>query len=71
MHPCEVDGRTGYFHCWGQYSDAIAPGLNICSYPGCQFYRVFGIVEFDGKIERVEPTKIMFQKLSKKENIDD
>lgn len=59
---CEVDGRIGYFHCWEQYADVIAPGLTVGSHPGGQFARVFGLVEFDGKIERVEPTKIIFRK---------
>lgn len=62
MRVCNVDGRTGYFHCWEQYSDVISPGLTVGSHPGGQFSRVFGLVEFDGKIERVEPTKIIFQK---------
>ena len=46
---CKIDKELGYFHCWEQYAD-----------PGCQYSRVFGIVEFDDRIERVDPTKIQF-----------
>lgn len=45
--PCEVGNRHGYFHCWEQFS-------------GGQFSRIFGIVEFEEKVERVDPTQIKF-----------
>lgn len=32
----------------------------VGSNPGGQYSRVFGIVEFDDRIERVDPTKIQF-----------
>lgn len=57
---CKVRDRHGYFHCWEQYGDVIAPGLVIGSHPGGQFSRIFGIVEFEEGVERVDPTKIKF-----------
>lgn len=57
---CQVGKETGYFHCWEQYADVIAPGLTVGSHPGGQYSRVFGIVEFDDGIERVSPEKIKF-----------
>ena len=60
---CKVGKEFGYFHCWEQYGDVIFPGLTVDShseYPGGQYSRVFGIVEFYDKIERVDPTKIQF-----------
>lgn len=55
---CKVGKETGYFHCWEQYSDVIAPGLTVGSHPGGQYSRVFGIVEFDDGVERVSAEKI-------------
>ena len=46
---CKIGKELGYFHCWEQYTD-----------PGDQYSRVFGIVEFDDRIKRVDPTKIQF-----------
>lgn len=57
---CKVDKELGYFHCWEQYCDVIAPGITIGSHPGGQYSRVFGIVEFDDRIERVDPSEIQF-----------
>lgn len=57
---CKVDKELGYFHCWEQYGDVISPGLTIGSNPGGQYSRVFGIIEFDDRIERVDPSKIQF-----------
>ena len=60
---CKVGKEFGYFHCWEQYGDVIFPGLTVNShseYPGGQYSRVFGIVEFYNQIERVDPTKIQF-----------
>ena len=57
---CKVGKEIGYFHCWEQYSDVIAPGLTIGSHPGGQHSHVFGIIEFDNRVERVDPSKIQF-----------
>lgn len=55
-----IDDKVGYFHCWEQYADIIAPGLIVGSHPGGQYARVFGIVEFGDGVERVDPSKIKF-----------
>lgn len=57
---CKIDEELGYFHCWEQYDDIIFPGIMVDSNPGGQYSRIFGIVEFDDRIERVDPTKIQF-----------
>lgn len=57
---CKVGEKIGYFHCWEQYGDIIFPGIMIGSHPGGQYSRTFGIVEFDDRIERIDPTTIQF-----------
>ena len=57
---CKICKELGYFHCWEQYGDVIFPGTTVGSNPCGQYSRVFGIVEFDDRIERVDPTKIQF-----------
>ena len=57
---CKVSKELGYFHCWEQYSDVIAPGITVGSNSGGQYSRIFGIVEFNDRIERVDPSKIQF-----------
>ena len=57
---CKVGEELGYFHCWEQYGDVIFPGLMVGSNPGGQYSRVFGIVEFDDRVTRIEPSKIKF-----------
>lgn len=57
---CKVGETLGYFHCWEQYGDVISPGIAVGSHPGGQYSRVFGIVEFDDRVMRIEPSKIKF-----------
>ncbi len=57
---CKVGKELGYFHCWEQYGDIIVPGITVGSHPGGQYLRVFGIVEFDDRVARIEPSKIKF-----------
>lgn len=57
---CKVGNDLGYFHCWEQYADVIAPGFAVGSHPGGQYSRIFGIVEFKDGINRVPPGKIKF-----------
>lgn len=57
---CKVGEKLGYFHCWEQYGDVIFPGIAVGSPPGGQYSRVFGIVEFDDRVSRIEPSKIKF-----------
>lgn len=49
---CKVGDEFGYFHCWEQHADVIPPKG--------QDSRVFGIVEFCSRIERVDPSNIQF-----------
>lgn len=58
--PCEVNGRIGYFHTWEQFSQTVAASPFIGGEPAGVIARCFGLVEFDGVIERVEPTRIKF-----------
>ena len=48
---CTVKGETGYFHTWENYSKPLAAGV---------FSKIFGIVEFEDGVRRVDPTKIKF-----------
>ena len=57
---CEVDGRYGHFHMWEQYSEVIPPSPLIGGHSGGVVAGVFGIVEFEAGVERVDPTKISF-----------
>lgn len=57
---CKVGKELGYFHCWEQYANVIAPGLTIGSAPGGQISNVFGIVEFPDRIARIQPWEIKF-----------
>lgn len=49
---CKVGKELGYFHCWEQYGDVLSTGD--------QYSRIFGIIEFDDRIKRVDPPKIQF-----------
>lgn len=61
---CKVNSgkvaKFGYFHCWEHYADVISPGLTVGSHPGGQYGRVYGIVEFEDGVERVNPSNIKF-----------
>lgn len=57
---CKVDDELGYFHCWEQYEEPVAPGISFNSHPGGQYSRVFGIIEFADRIERVDISAIKF-----------
>ena len=62
---CKVGSRKksefGYFHRWEQYADVISPGMTVYdAHPGGQYARIFGIVEFSDRVERVDPSHIQF-----------
>lgn len=57
---CEVNGELGYFHCWENYSDVVAPSLMQGGHHGGQYSRMLGIVEFPDGMRRVEVTDIRF-----------
>lgn len=60
LRNCMVDGRPGYFHCWEQYSQPIAPSLLVGGHPGGTVAQVYGIVEFTYGIRRIQPYNIEF-----------
>lgn len=57
---CSVEGRTGYFLAWEHYSDIIPPSLLQGGHSGGVFSRLYGIIEFDTGIERVDPIDVKF-----------
>lgn len=57
---CMVHGKLGYFHLWEQYSTPVPASPMIGGEPAGIFSRVFGIVEFDDGMRRVDPTDIVF-----------
>lgn len=57
---CEVDGELGYFHCWEQYAKTVEPSVMAGGAPGGQFGCVYGIVEFEDGVRRVDPWRIKF-----------
>lgn len=57
---CEVKGETGYFHCWEQFSRPISESILRNGPPGGVFSKIFGIVEFTDRVERVEVENIKF-----------
>ena len=58
---CEVDGEVGYFHTWEQWSEVVGESLLRGGHPGGQIGQVFGIVEFQDGVRRVDPAKIKFR----------
>ncbi|MGN1217489.1 MAG: hypothetical protein ACI4TD_05885 [Phocaeicola sp.] len=46
---CRINGKYGFFHTWELYSQPVEASS-----------RVFGIVEFDDRVRRVDPTDIEF-----------
>lgn len=57
---CEVRGRIGYFHYWEQFSIPVGESIVIGGPPAGVIAQVFGIVEFEDGVERVEPNLIKF-----------
>lgn len=57
---CLVDGRPGLFHCWEHWSNLVDESPLRGGHPGGQVSQVFGIVEFDNGVRRVDPVKIKF-----------
>jgi len=57
---CIVKNEPGYFHCWENYSKPIAAELHIGGAPAGVFSKIFGIVEFEDGVRRIDPTDICF-----------
>ena len=57
---CTVNGEVGYFHTWEQYSKPLEASPLVGGAPAGIFSKIFGIVEFEDGIRRVDPTGIKF-----------
>lgn len=57
---CTVNGENGYFHTWEQYSKPLEASPLVGGAPAGVFSKIFGIVEFENGIRRVDPTDIKF-----------
>lgn len=57
---CTVNGETGYFHTWEHYSKPLEASPFVGGAPAGVFSKLFGIVEFEDGIRRVDPTDIKF-----------
>lgn len=57
---CEVNGEVGYFQTWEQWLNVVDASPLIGGHPARQISQVFGIVEFQDGVRRVDPVKIKF-----------
>lgn len=57
---CTVKGETGYFHTWENYSKPLEASPLVGGAPAGVFSKIFGIVEFEDGIRRVDPSEIKF-----------
>lgn len=57
---CTVRGDHGYFHTWEHYSKPLPASPLIGGEPAGVFSKIFGIVEFEDGVKRVDPTDIKF-----------
>lgn len=57
---CQVNDELGYFHTWEQYSKPIEASLLRGGAPAGVFSKIFGIVEFQDGVRRVDPVEIKF-----------
>ena len=57
---CTVNGETGYFHTWEQYSKPLEASPLVGGAPAGIFSKIFGIVEFEDGVRRVDPSDIKF-----------
>lgn len=57
---CTVNGEIGYFHCWEHYATVVDESPMIGGHPAGQISGLYGIVEFEDRVERVAPQLIRF-----------
>lgn len=57
---CKVKEEHGYFHAWENYSKPLSASPMIGGEPAGVFIKIFGIVEFEDGVRRVDPTEIKF-----------
>ena len=57
---CNVKGKYGYFHSWEHYSKPVEASPLVGGAPAGVISQVFGIVEFEDGVHRVQPYDIKF-----------
>lgn len=57
---CKVKNEFGYFHLWECYSTPLEASPLMGGAPAGVFSKIFGIVEFEDGIRRIDPTDIHF-----------
>lgn len=57
---CKVKGKHGYFHTWEHYSKPVEASPLVGGAPAGVISQVFGIVEFEDGVQRVQPYDIKF-----------
>lgn len=60
MRLCKVHEEFGYFHTWEHWSNVVNASLLQGGHPGGQISQVYGIVEFEDRVQRVDPSRIEF-----------
>lgn len=57
---CTVNGETGCFHTWEQYSKPVEASPFVGEPPAGVFSKIYGIIEFEDGVRRVDITEIKF-----------
>lgn len=57
---CKVGDETGYFHTWEQFSKPLEASPFMGGAPAGVFSKVYGIVEFEDGVRRIDPEDIKF-----------
>ena len=57
---CKVKEKYGHFHTWEHYSKPVEASPLIGGAPAGVISQVFGIVEFEEGVQRVQPYDIKF-----------
>lgn len=57
---CLVDGESGYFHCWENFSRPKKANPLNAAEPAGVYSEVYGIVELEDGVHRVPPHEIQF-----------
>lgn len=57
---CKVKEKYGYFHAWEHYSKPVEASPLVGGAPAGVISQVFGIVEFEVGVQRVQPYDIKF-----------
>lgn len=57
---CKVEEEYGYLLIWEHYAKTIEASPFCGGAPAGQFSQLFGIVQFEDRVRRVDPTDIVF-----------